>query len=129
MSVNEKIKLVREAKGLTQEQVAEKLQMSKNCYGDIERGDSDIKLSKLQKIAEIFGMELSELVDLSENGTININFPCQQNKTNRQNNVYIGSNAAELKEQKLMNEMKDKEIELLRKIIELMGVKGLETAD
>lgn len=126
MSVNEKIKLVREAKGLTQEQVAEKLQMSKNGYGDIERGDSDIKLSKLQKIAEIFGMELSELVDLRESGTININFPCQQNKTNHQNNVYIGSNAAELKEQKLINEMKDKEIELLKKIIELMEAKNAE---
>lgn len=126
MSVNEKIKLVREAKGLTQEQVAEKLQMSKNGYGDIERGDSDVKLSKLQKIAEVFDMKLSELVDLSESGTININFPCQQNKTNHQNNVYIGSNSSDLKEQKLINEMKDKEIELLKKIIELMEAKNAE---
>jgi transcriptional regulator with XRE-family HTH domain len=58
MSVNEKIKLVREAKGFTQEQVAEKLQMSKNGYGDIERGATDPKLSKLEKIAEAFKCEL-----------------------------------------------------------------------
>jgi transcriptional regulator with XRE-family HTH domain len=54
MSVNDKIRLIREAKGLTQEQVAEKLEMSPNAYGNIERGDNDPKLSKLQKIAEIF---------------------------------------------------------------------------
>ena len=49
MSINEKIRLVREAKGLTQEQMAEKLEISRNSYGDIERGDNDVKLSTLQK--------------------------------------------------------------------------------
>jgi len=75
MSINEKIRLVREAKGLTQEQMAEKLEISRNSYGDIERGDSDVKLSKLAKIAELFELKLSELVDLSDKGTVNINFP------------------------------------------------------
>ena len=58
MSVNDKIRLIREAKGLTQEQIAEKLEMSPNAYGNIERGDNDPKLSKLQKIAEIFEIHL-----------------------------------------------------------------------
>jgi transcriptional regulator with XRE-family HTH domain len=117
MSVNEKIRLVREAKGLTQEQVAEQLQMSKNGYGDMERGDSDIKLSKLEKLAEIFGMQLPELVDLSEKGTLNINFPCQRNKTRHENNVYIGSSNAELEKQLLINELKDKELALQQREI------------
>ncbi len=52
MSVNEKIKLVRQAKGLTQESVAEKLGMSVTTYGDIERGDKDLKISRLQDIAD-----------------------------------------------------------------------------
>lgn len=127
MSVSEKIRLVREAKGLTQEQVAEKLQMSKNGYGDIERGECDIKLSKLEKIAEIFGMQLPELVDLSEKGTLNINFPCQRNKTRHENNVYIGSSNAELEKQLLIVELKNKELamqqrenENLREIIALL---------
>jgi transcriptional regulator with XRE-family HTH domain len=127
MSVNEKIRLVREAKGLTQEQMAEKLEISRNSYGDIERGDSDVKLSKLEKIAELFELQLAELVDLSEKGTININFPCQQNKTPHENNVYVGSQTAELKEQKLLNEFKDKEIALLKRIIELMEAKTEES--
>ncbi|MEI7839255.1 MAG: helix-turn-helix transcriptional regulator [Methylococcaceae bacterium] len=124
MSVNEKIKLVREAKGFTQEQVAEKLQMSKNGYGDIERGATDPKLSKLEKIAEAFNMELSELVDLTDKGTVNVNFSNQRNtKSHHQNHVYVGSQAAELKEQQLINDFQNKEITLLKRIIELMEVK------
>ena len=72
MSVNDKIRLIREAKGLTQEQVAEKLEMSPNAYGNIERGENDPKLSKLQKIAEIFEMELSDLIGLAEKTTLTI---------------------------------------------------------
>lgn len=125
-AVGEKLRVIREAKGLTQEQVAEKLQMSKNGYGDIERGDSDVKLSKLEKIAEIFNMQLAELVDLSDKGTLNVNFACKQHNKHLQSNVYIGSHAAELKEQQLINEMKDKEITLLKRIIELMESKNFE---
>ncbi len=110
MSVNEKIRLIREAKNLTQEQVAEKLGVSQSAYGDIERGDNDPKLSKLQKLADIFEMQLSELVDLTEKGTLNINF----NKQGK-NNVYITSSLTEkemtLKDEKLV--MKDREITLL----------------
>jgi len=124
MSINEKIRLVREAKGLTQEQMAEKLEISRNSYGDIERGDNDVKLSTLQKIAESFELQLSELVDLSEKGTLNVNF--FKNNEHQSNNVYVGSQTAELKEQKLINEFKDKEIALLKRIIELMENKNEE---
>ncbi len=130
MSVNEKIKLVREAKGFTQEQVAEKLQMSKNGYGDIERGATDPKLSKLEKIAEVFNMELSELVDLTDKGTVNVNFSNQKHtKFHHQNHIYVGSQTAELREQLLNKEMefKDKEIALLKRIIELMETKNTES--
>ncbi len=124
MSINEKIRLVREAKGLTQEQMAEKLEISRNSYGDIERGDNDVKLSTLQKIAESFELQLSELVDLSDKGTLNVNFFKNNKYQKSSNNVYVGSCAAELKEQKLLNEFKDKEIVLLKRIIELMEAKN-----
>ena len=108
MSVHEKIRLVRQAKGFTQEEVAEKLGMSPNAYGDIERGDSDPKLSKLQKIAETLEMDLSELLDLNDKTVLNINF----NKQGR-HNVYMSSNS-ELEKQKLICEFKDKEIEMYK---------------
>lgn len=117
MSVNEKIRRIREAKDLTQEQMAEKLGVSQSAYGDIERGDNDPKLSKLQKIADIFEMQLSELVDLSEKGTLNINF----NKQGK-NNIYITSSLTEkemaLKDKELA--IQAREIENLREIIALL---------
>ena len=122
MSVNEKIRLIRETKGLTQERVAEKLGISPTAYGDFERGDNDPRLSKLEKIADILEIPLSELIDLSDKGTLNINF----NKQGR-HNVYFGSSNAELKEQLLIHElqkkelaMKDREIDNLREIIALL---------
>ena len=122
MSVNEKIRLIRETKGLTQEQVAEKLGVSATAYGDFERGDNYPRLSKLRKMAEIFEMPLSDLIDLTDKGNLNINF----NKQGR-HNVYCGSSNADLKEQLLINElqkkelaMKDREIENLREIIALL---------
>jgi transcriptional regulator with XRE-family HTH domain len=51
------------AKGLTLEEVAHQLGMYTNGYGDIERGETDVNLSRLEQISQLFGMELSELID------------------------------------------------------------------
>ena len=67
MSVHENIRAVRRAKGLTQEEVAEKLDMSVNGYGDIERGLCDIKLTRLQQIAELFDVELAQFFEDGKN--------------------------------------------------------------
>ncbi len=123
MSVHEKIRLIRETKGLTQEQLAEKLKMSPSAYGDIERGDSDIKLSRLEKIAESLEIKLSELFELNEKGSLNVITFSNDNKSK----VYIGSSASELEKQLAINglqvkelAMKDRETENLREIIALL---------
>lgn len=116
MSVHEKIRLIRETKGLTQEQVAEKLKISVNAYGDIERGNNDVKLSRLKQIAEFFEIKLSDLFELTEKGTLNIYFSgCEQNENNK---LYIGASAIELEKQQLINELKDKELALQQREIE-----------
>jgi transcriptional regulator with XRE-family HTH domain len=124
MSVHEKIRLIRETKGLTQEQLAEKLKMSPSAYGDIERGDSDIKLSRLEKIAESLEVKLSELFELSEKGSLNIINSLHSNKETK---IHISSSASELEKQLVINElqsekmsMKDREIENLKEIITLL---------
>jgi transcriptional regulator with XRE-family HTH domain len=71
MSVHEKIKLARIAKGWTQEDLAERLQMSINGYGDLERGNRDIKLSKLEQISDLLDIDLSSLFS-SEKGIFNL---------------------------------------------------------
>jgi transcriptional regulator with XRE-family HTH domain len=72
MSVHEKIRLVRQAKGLTQEDVANKLQMSVNGYGDIERGETDVNLSRLEQLANLFEMTLAQLFGFDEKNIFNI---------------------------------------------------------
>jgi transcriptional regulator with XRE-family HTH domain len=123
MSVHEKIRLIRETKGLTQEQLAEKLKMSPSAYGDIERGDSDIKLSRLEKIAESLEIKLSELFELNEKGSLNVITFSNDNKSK----VYIGSSASELEKQLAINGLQVKELAIknrendnLREIIALL---------
>ena len=62
MSVNEKIRKFREAKDWSQEQMAEKLNMSLNGYAKIERGESKIYLDKLEQIAQVFDIDVIELM-------------------------------------------------------------------
>lgn len=62
VSVNEKIRKVRESKAWSQEQMAEKLNMSLNGYAKIERGESKIYLDKLEQIAQVFDIDVVELM-------------------------------------------------------------------
>ena len=66
MQVHEKIRVMRQSKGWSQEDMADKLDMSVNGYANIERGETDVQLSRLEKIAEVFGMELFELFNFGE---------------------------------------------------------------
>ena len=50
--VGQKIKKIREEKKITQEQLAERLNMSQQSYSSLERGETSINLYKLMEIAE-----------------------------------------------------------------------------
>jgi transcriptional regulator with XRE-family HTH domain len=124
MSAHEKIRFLRQAKGWTQEEVADKLKMSQNGYGCIERGETDVNLSRLEQIADLFGIKLSELLGLDEKAVFNQSGT--KNK-NTQNYHATGSQSldylqlkSELEKQQLLNGTKDKEIELLKEIIVLL---------
>ena len=62
MSINEKIRKIREAKDWSQEQMTEKLNMSLNGYAKIERGESKIYLDKLEQIAQVLDIDIVELM-------------------------------------------------------------------
>lgn len=89
MSANiyEKIKFFRQLKGWTQEEIAEKLDMSPSGYGSIERGDTDVSLSRLVKITEILEVNLGDLFDSEERKILNFggtqtNSDCQNHYSN-----------------------------------------------
>lgn len=62
MKVNEKIRILREHKHWSQEDIAHKLNISANAYSKIERGETRLNLPRLEQLAEIFEMDIIELL-------------------------------------------------------------------
>ncbi|SUT93643.1 helix-turn-helix domain-containing protein [Actinobacillus lignieresii] len=63
METYEKVRTMREINQWSQEEMAEKLGMSTTGYAKIERGKSKINLDKLQQIANIFNINVRELIE------------------------------------------------------------------
>lgn len=118
MQVYEKISSIRRIKGWSQEQMAEQLGMSANGYAKIERGETDVQLSRLKKIAEIFGIELKDLFNLDGNQILNL----ASNQSHFSNYINPINNQIEHEIDKLhlIVEQKEKEIIYLKEIIELL---------
>lgn len=72
MEIYEKIRFIRSFKGWSQEEMAHRLDVSVNAYAKIERGETDINLSRLKQIAEVLEIELSELFNLNEKSVIRL---------------------------------------------------------
>lgn len=62
MLINESVKECRISRGLTQEDLAEKLGVSKRYVIYMEQGDKKIPVDRLIQMADIFGCSLDELV-------------------------------------------------------------------
>jgi len=58
-----RIKRLRDERGLTQEQLAHKAQISLGYLGRLETGRHDPKLSTLLKIAKALGVPVTELLE------------------------------------------------------------------
>lgn len=59
--VGQRLQLLRLEKDLTQEEMGEKLNLSTSAYCKIEYGETDLTLTRLNKIAEILNMSATEL--------------------------------------------------------------------
>ncbi|MDK4525460.1 helix-turn-helix transcriptional regulator [Kingella kingae] len=63
MKINEKIKKIRELNNLSQDEMVEKLSLATSTYSKIERGLTEITLTRLEQIAKIFNMKTTELLE------------------------------------------------------------------
>ncbi len=57
---------MRQLKGWSQEQMAEKLGMSVNGYSNIERGETDLQISRIEEIAKMLQVDTLELLSFGE---------------------------------------------------------------
>lgn len=130
MALHHTIRKLRELHQLTQEDMAERVTLSKNGYANIERGESVPSIDSLEKIAHVFGMKIEELMMWSDND-------CHISVLNgyishyAQNNYYENINSAELKSkidlleqqishEKELNAQKDEIIFSLKEEIKLL---------
>lgn len=125
METYEKIKMMREMNQWTQEEVAEKLGMSTTGYAKIERGQTNVSVEKLKQIAQIFNINIAQLLDDNEKLVI-----CSIGDNHSNYNNYFGINEkliAQNEKQQLEIQLKDEllkqkdaEITVLRELIELL---------
>ena len=108
MKVNEKIRMMRELNDWTQEDMADKLHMSLNSYAKLERGESKIYLEKLEQVAEVFNIDLVDLLSSTKQSLVWL--VTGDNSSNNSQVNYYGQTdviAFELEKLKLSLEHKD----------------------
>ena len=117
MPLPQKLKLIRSFKNWTQEDIAHKLGISTHAYAKIERGETDVNLSRLQQIAEVMDIGLSELFGLDEKNVFNL----ADTHNTQGDNWYVNSLSTgqieykhELEKANLMIEQQQKEMDYLK---------------
>ena len=118
MGSSEKIKIMREMNQWTQEEVAEKLGMSTTGYAKIERGQTNVSVEKLKQIAQVFNLNVAQLLDDDERFVI-----CSIGDNHSNYNNCFGTNeklSLENEKLKQLLSAKESEIEALKKVIALL---------
>lgn len=114
MRICEKIKFMRQLKGWSQEAMAEKLGMSLNGYSNIERGETDLQISRIEEISKTLQVDLLELMSFGEK---NIFYQTGTNNIGQYNFINDVQYKHQLEKAQLIIEQKEKEISLLNQQI------------
>jgi transcriptional regulator with XRE-family HTH domain len=127
--IGEKIRKIRELKGLKQENVAQELGMSLGGYGKIERGESSISVDRLQQIAKV--LDLADGMDIMKFDE-QVVFNIQHNQSPSINGVVNNYSVSDterasyemrIQELKQVNQQLEKVIENQSKMIDLLQSK------
>ena len=133
MKIDEKIRTLRKARNWSQEEMAEKLNMSVSGYAKIERGETKPHIPKLKEIADVLNVDLSVLLINDKNvylisGDNNSNNSNSNNSAGNRNIIGTPPDVAfEIQKLQMTVSHKDevidfqkREIERLEEIIVLM---------
>jgi len=66
MKTGEKIRQLRQQRGLSQEAMADELGLSTTAYGDLERGKTDLTLTRLAQIAGVLDTSPTAILGAAE---------------------------------------------------------------
>ncbi len=123
----ENIKKFRELRNLSREQVAAELDMSLSGYSKIERGETELSLGKLNKIASVLGVDVAQILSFDASQVFNISNNENVNAGMKTQNVYYGEGEVLFKYTKLLEE----EVARLREQVSVMKeeIRGLKEGD
>ncbi len=139
MTTAQKIKKLMETNQLTQMQMAEKMHISANTYGRLERGETKMTENRLEQVAEIFNVDMAQILSTPEDKLILL--VAESTWSDKSNVINYGSNDVELEQEieklKLSLNHKDEiiqekekmitkleqEVVMLKDIIELLKLK------
>ncbi|MEG9489758.1 helix-turn-helix transcriptional regulator [Mannheimia indoligenes] len=128
--LRQNIRDFREDKHLTQADMAEKLGMSVTGYAKLERGESQIRVERLQQIAQILEVNVEELMENGNQGTVvfnnsNDNFSNSSNFSLSLGNPVLESEIKHLKyiieAKNELLDARDREIESLKSQISVLN--------
>ncbi|MEY2666676.1 MAG: hypothetical protein RLZZ384_847 [Pseudomonadota bacterium] len=138
MLLHKKIRFLRLNKGWSQETMADKLNMSPNGYGSIERGETNVQISRILQIAKLFDVNASDLLQEVEGNNIFNSMGSHNTEIQNNNNsrCYFGASESNygqsecqserhqiesnIEKQMVMLDSKNNEIFLLKQINELL---------
>jgi transcriptional regulator with XRE-family HTH domain len=124
--VCEKIHFFRQRRKWSQEEMAARLGISTNGYAKIERGESDISLTRLKQIAKVLEIELVELFNFGEKNVFYVIGDNTLQNCHPFSNIHSANNPDEMKMQfqleklYLIVQQQSKEIEYLKEIIQFL---------
>ena len=118
MKTIEKIRFFREKQNLTQEQMANELGLSTNGYANLERGETRLSVDRLEKIANIFGVDVTELLTSDESNTIMVYHSTSTSNLSIFSNTSESMLEAEIAKLQLIISHKDELLEQQRRELE-----------
>ena len=133
MEINEKIRMLREFNHFSQEEMAEKLNISTTGYAKIERGETGINIARLEQIAAVLDVDTHDLIPLSDG---NSTYLIIRGDNNQGSNFYHGEQELQIEIEKLklmlkhkdeLLEQQNRELEMLKDMLAFLKQTQLNT--
>ena len=104
MKTQDKIRAISTQQKISQEQMAERLDLTPQAYSKIESGKTKLSLDRIQQIAQILNIDVTELIHNNDNGVfLLINENCNNENLNNGAIIYHG-NQQSINEQELKHD-------------------------
>lgn len=115
MKTQDKIRAIRTQQKISQEQMAERLDLTPQAYSKMESGKTKLSLDRIQQIAQILNIDVTELIHNNDNGVfLLINENCTNENLNNGAIIYHG-NQQSINEQELKHDNEKMQIIITHK--------------